>query len=828
TNAFLSVDGLTRDLGRPPGADHVVVTAISDQGLVVGNGQYPSGAGSRVVTYEDGTWTDLGDMFGGGAAEATGVNRFGQIVGRALTNGVWHAFLYTDGRAFDLNTLVPGSGWTLSDARDINDRSQIAANGTRNNGANQALVLFPATEIGRRVFRPEGAIGESPNITILQGAGTDRWDNSFFWSASERKLYALRPVVAEIRWRTGEFVTVTNDTQFGDSIIRQVFTNELSISTLSFNVWPTDPPIHVAGAPVQVQPDDPAFRHGFVEVSYPTGEQRVDSTTKVFNNSIPGYSVLHYLRTDGRPQNPESQPHHFTVVRTIPWNDPAFLVTNVAWTVGLPVTNALHQDYPGLNGYVLSTNAYFDGAGTNAAYQLSTRRGPILPVNSNERGENFLVVWYQQDRIGTSWASLPYQYAVRWPTNTETIVIASQLGSGPLSPEAYPQRTIYNQPDPNLPGFNPNEEHALFSGGTLYALRNDLNARVVPKASDPYVLLRYLDPASREWRMKIFAVVAERQPYTFRYEGVAGHAIQPPLPISALPLMSATNTLVSGPAWRDYHGQFYASAAGIDGSEDDVVLRYYYPLQPGFFYDLGRDGVPDKAEGDPIPWLEHREDGSQGQPVDVTYVIRWPLDAPILRVGQSLTTATDGLPDITDMASAQVVFDSGDPTGTRPLSAVARLFDPLSPRSIELGETFAFPKSVRREVDPSTGTETFPDLPYYLRVRLFHDPRNRLLGFRGFVYAPSDGANPVTLVNVMSQRERQVILGLDPSGDRNFADKIDDLYALTRNPNRIDTTGDGLPDESLLIGLTTQVVTNNGVAKTNIVRETLLGAKALS
>ncbi|MBL9138679.1 MAG: hypothetical protein JNK85_22610 [Verrucomicrobiales bacterium] len=829
TNAFLSVNGLTQDLGRPAGADDVVVTAISDQGLVVGNALFPSGARSRVATYEDGTWTDLGDMFGGGAAEASGVNRFGQIVGRALTtNGVWRAFLYTDGRAYDLNALSPGSGWTLTDARGINDRAQIAANGALTNAANQALVLFPATEIGRRVFRPDGAIGENPNITILQGAGTDRWDNSFFWSAIERKLYAIRPVVAEIRWRTGTFVTVTNDTQFGDSFIRQIFTNEVSITTLSFNVWPTDPVIHVAGAPVQVQPDDPGFRHGFVEVSYPTGEQRVDSTTKLFNSQTTGYSVLHYLRTDGRPQNPENQPNHFTVVRTIAWNDPAFLVTNVPWTVGLPITNALHQDYAGLNGYVLTPNAYFDGAGTNAAYQLATRRGPILPVNSNERGENFLVVWYRQDRIGTAWASLPYQYAVRWPTDAEPIIIASQLGSGPLSPATFPRSSIYSQSDTNLPGYNPNEEHALFSGGTLYALRNDLNARVTPKASEPYVLLRYLDPVSGEWRMKVYSVVAEQHPYTFQYDGVVGHEIQPPLPISALPLMSAQNRLVSGPAWQDYRGRFYARAAGIDGSEDDVVLRFFYPLQPGFFYDLDRDGTPEKAEGDPIPWLEHRDAGELGQPVDVTYVIQWPQDPPVLQVGQSLTTATGGLPDIADMASTQVVFDSGDPSETRPLSAVARLFDPLSDRSISLEEDFVFPDAVRRQVDPSTGTEIFPDLPYYLRVRLYHDARNHLLGFRGFVYAPSDGAASVTLVNVMSQREREVILALDPSGDQKFADAIEDLYAITRNPNRLDLTGDGLPDESLLIGLASQVVTNNGLTQTNLVRETLKGAKALT
>ncbi|MCW5560232.1 MAG: DUF3466 family protein, partial [Verrucomicrobiae bacterium] len=255
TNAFLAANGQTQDLGRPPGADHVRIQALSDQGLLVGTALFSSGAGSRVVTYQDGQWLDLGDMLGGGQAEAAAVNRFGQIVGRALTtNGVWHAFLFTDGRAFDLNDLARGSDWTLTGASGINDRAQIAADGTESGGPNQALLLFPASEIGRRVFRPDGTIPQQPLVELLQPSrGDDVANNSFFWSATEGKLYAIRPVIASIRWRTGTYETVTNLTLFGDSYIQQVFTNEVLVNTLSFNVWPNDPEIHIAGAPVQMQ-----------------------------------------------------------------------------------------------------------------------------------------------------------------------------------------------------------------------------------------------------------------------------------------------------------------------------------------------------------------------------------------------------------------------------------------------------------------------------------------------------------------------------------------------------------------------------------------------
>jgi probable HAF family extracellular repeat protein len=826
TNAFLYALGQVQDLGRPAGASHAVATAINDGGAVFGHAVYPAGAAVRAVRWDKGAWTELGDLLGGGRTEVAGANRYGQFVGRALdTNGVWRAYLYTDGRAFDLHALLPaGSAWTLDAAAGLNDRAQIAATGRLGDGPPQALLLFPATEIGRRVYRPEGTLAELPTITILQDSGGSHPDNPFHWSAVDRKLFAIQPVIAEIKWRTGTFVVTTNLTEFGDTFIRQKFTNEVLLTTLSFNIWPADPDLHVVGTPVQVQPDQPGFQHAFVERIYTTADgAAVDGATKVFTSPSTGYSVLQYLKTGGLPANPALQPQEFTVVRSILWNDPLHL-TNAVWTIGTPLTNALHNDYPGLNGYLLFTNTPYDAT----AYDRAFRAGPILPVNTHTEGGDLVVVWYRQNRLGVAWSSLPYEYALAWPTNADTLVIASLQGSGPLPAALYPQPQVYGQPDPAQPGFNPNEEHALLSGGVLYALRSDLNAVVQPKASDPYVLLRHLDPASGEPRFKVFSVVDEQAPWFFRYEGVAGNEIQPPPPVSLLPLMTASNRVVRGPAWQDYHGKFYARAAGFEGGEGDVVMQWFYPLQPGFFYDLDRDGTPELAPGDAVPWLDRRPGGITGDPVNVNYVIAWPAGVPPLRVGQSLTTATGGLPDIADMAAAQVVFDSLDPTGAQPVNAAARLYDPLSPRTVKLDAGFTFPDSVRRAVDPATGLEFFPDLPYVLRVRAFHDPQNRRLGFRGYVYAPSDGGAPVTLVNVMSTREREAIAALDTGGGTAFGAAVTALFHKTRNPNDVDLDGDAKADEALLIGLTMQVVTNRGVVTTNVIRETLLGAKALT
>ena len=58
----------------------------------------------------------------------------------------------------------------------------------------------------------------------------------------------------------------------------------------------------------------------------------------------------------------------------------------------------------------------------------------------------------------------------------------------------------------------------------------------------------------------------------------------------------------------------------------------------------------------------------------VTYHITWPTDVPELRLGQTLTLATHGLPDIWNQLSVAVEYDQSYRTNS--LSSVT-LFDPL-------------------------------------------------------------------------------------------------------------------------------------------------------
>jgi probable HAF family extracellular repeat protein len=396
TNAFLYANGQFVNLGTLPGGSNSCATALNDQGVIVGWADTAAGRVEGFV-YAQSQMTSLGDVLGGGSCQPLAINTFGQIVGTALdTNGQRRAFVYDNGHALDLNALLPdNSSWTIFEARGINRYGQIVATAVRGDET-RAVLLFPATEIGRRVPKPKNVVAALPEIELLSGQPGDIPLNSFHWSDYDGKLFAIRPVAARLRWRTTFAYTDTN-----------------RIESLTFNVWPKTPDIHVAYTPVWVEPNQTDFKYGFLNLAYTTiNGANVDPSTKVFNAPVPGYSVLHFLRNEGQMLNPQLQSSAFNVVRTVQWDDSQHLRDHVPWEIGRPVTDARHNDWPGRNGYVFNQNAYYDGTGPDRAYDRAARAGPILPVNEDtaDLRDDLIVVWYAKNRIGVAWSSYPTRY----------------------------------------------------------------------------------------------------------------------------------------------------------------------------------------------------------------------------------------------------------------------------------------------------------------------------------------------------------------------------------------------------------------------------------
>ncbi len=177
--------------------------------------------------------------------------------------------------------------------------------------------------------------------------------------------------------------------------------------------------------------------------------------------------------------------------------------------------------------------------------------GAIIPVNAIP-GRNRLEVWWFRTNSANAglnagnnqlgfftvyWPSVIGRYTIQWPPAPREIVLASKLGgTGLTSSEAL--GAIYAQNDPALDGYNPNEEHAIMSGGTPFATRDDLNITTSTNheySSAPFVLVDYPNPDGRP-AMAAFKVLREKPEagWVFDYLVPAGQLLQPPPPLTFL------------------------------------------------------------------------------------------------------------------------------------------------------------------------------------------------------------------------------------------------------------------------------------------------------
>ena len=103
-----------------------------------------------------------------------------------------------------------------------------------------------------------------------------------------------------------------------------------------------------------------------------------------------------------------------------------------------------------------------------------------------------------------------------------------------------------------------------------------------------------------------------------------------------------------------------------------------------------------------------------------------------------------------------MIFDENVYTGQRSAGQAVRAGTPsLCPR-----DTLTLPAGIKTETGPG-GVLTFPELPFAVQARLFYDPVNKRLGFKG-VWISAEGEEPWLLPNLMTAAERDTIQTFTP------------------------------------------------------------------
>jgi probable HAF family extracellular repeat protein len=148
-HGFLWENGLMTDLGLLPGDEDSWASDINAAGHIVGSSGRTDPetyeTAYRSFLYADGAMTAL--PVPSVEHYASAINDSGAVVGTMRAGGGfsrWHAYIYRDGVATNLNQLIPaGSGLHLSFAYGINNAGQIAGVAVDSRGSYHAYLLTP-------------------------------------------------------------------------------------------------------------------------------------------------------------------------------------------------------------------------------------------------------------------------------------------------------------------------------------------------------------------------------------------------------------------------------------------------------------------------------------------------------------------------------------------------------------------------------------------------------------------------------------------------------------------------------------------------------------
>jgi len=637
-----------------------------------------------------------------------------------------------------------------------------------------------------------------------------------FWHPPTRKLYAVKTYGnVIIQW-----VDKDNPAIVMDTIITSFIWPGEADDALGYVSAPVYQPFVLGSGKITLKDiaDDAGNTIQYVEMT--------DTETDADPGAVKNKGEFAPVEKAGRSllmlangSNPLDSDLYFQFVWVLPYDYPFFqwaATIDVGTDLGLfRMQGALERvhDTDAGEPYLLNVFPYYCADEGYYDLEEAPNTGPLIPVNLDldhpESTDDVRVAMYERgqkmiDPLDRStppsfevyWPYRPMEFTLRWPdpvSAQDTVVIASQLGTGPLPDTIYEEPALYVQNDPEVTGFNPNDEHAVMilesEGYNVYALRDDL-AR--PDTSEPFVLLKYKDQGNMEFpgrpAIHLFKVVATDPQNDFYYgeqPAYVGDLIQPPhplrnamfLPCNPSEAGATDGSFTSTPdhVFQDRLGRFWVKSSGPDDdSATSITFHYFYPILPDFYLPeeykdalRTRDDIYPGAEeeqflaGTCIPWLDDWWDegadviktDTVGVPLAVGLKAVWPVDAPVLFAAETLVDPKRGLPGLTGADSVDLLAQQ---SLLRGMGESVQLIDPTRARWVPFARD-DMPAAIK--LARVKDLLEFEELPDHIRRRFKYDDNAERLMFFG-QYVRFVTGEDMLLPNIMTRREKDVILGL--------------------------------------------------------------------
>ena len=455
-------------------------------------------------------------------------------------------------------------------------------------------------------------------------------------------------------------------------------------------------------------------------------------------------------------------------------------------------------------GVIASYGAVEDVNGGSATY-VALDDLALWYGDSDDDSDAIFSFSFTDDDLATLGTDARVRTALDANGNTLRCTDCAMLGAGASKPFALKLATvggvspeIYYNNEQGTVGFNPNEEHAfLEANGSEYvawALRNDLNKAGL---SEPVVMVMY--PRNGKGAMQAYRVVSLNTAYSnFKRDVVVGNPMLPPGPIGKVPGWGTDNDIAVTPTeaddtavvYKDRKNQMWARRDGM------ALATYSYPLQPGFYCpSLGDNQLPAgtvvgwmNCTKIPTPTVSDLQDGTKSQPWIWNATWPDPDGVPTMRIGQMLTVAEKGLPEVWDAASMTVAY----PAPSDGLCTVAQIIDPTVeqtsyeelPIDSNFADEYGFTLGPSGNATLRKGKYYFTGLPPSISDRFYvdanADPYERVCLIGRRVSKESGGS--YLQLNVLTDAEREAlkaICTLDASEDvhKTYWDRAIDALA---------------------------------------------------